>query len=405
MRRLSGVLTLWRNTRFLRILWQTVFALGVVYVGYLLISNMSNELDQINLSLFPFVDSSGSFPFFSLSWDFLNQRAGFGILETSFGFDYDANDSYRDALVAGFLNTVRVSAMGIVLATVLGVFIGVSRLSKNWLVSRAALVYVEIFRNVPVLVQLTFWYVAVFLKLPRISNPLDLEVALVTNKAVALPFVSTESGFGIWMIFLTVGAAAGAAAYVIRSRQQDAKGEPSYPIWSAITVFGAIGLVGFLAAGLPLSADTPSIADRQVVGGVQMSPEYGALLTGLTLYTAAFIAENVRAGIQAIPKGQTEASAALGLNAFQRMRYVILPQTLRIVIPPTTNQYLNLTKNSSLAFVLAFNDIFNVGKVMITQTGQAVSIVALLMLTYLGLSLFISLVMNTIHSRLKWGSA
>ena len=134
-----------------------------------------------------------------------------------------------------------------------------------------------------------------------------------------------------------------------------------------------------------------------------MSPEYGALLVGLTLYTTAFIAENVRAGIQAIPKGQTEASAALGLGAIQRMRYVILPQTMRIVIPPTTNQYLNLMKNSSLAFVLSFNDVFNIGRTTITNTGQSVPIIALLMLTYLSLSLFISLVMNTINSRLKWG--
>ena len=143
MSRLSSVLTLWRNVRFLRFLWQAVFAIVVVYIGYLLISNISNELDQINLQLFPFVDSSDNFPFVSLSWDFLNQRAGFDIPETSFGFDYGASDSYRDALTAGFLNTVRVSAMGIVLATVIGVFIGVSRLSKNWLVSRAALVYVR----------------------------------------------------------------------------------------------------------------------------------------------------------------------------------------------------------------------------------------------------------------------
>jgi general L-amino acid transport system permease protein len=419
MSRLSGVLTLWRNVRFLRILWQTVFAMTVVYIGYLLVSNMSNELEQIDLSLFPFVDSSGSFPFFSLSWDFLNQRAGFDIPETSFGIDYGASDSYRDAYFAGFLNTVRVSAMGIVLATVIGVLLGVARLSKNWLVSRAALVYVETFRNVPLLVQLTFWYLAIYLKLPRISEAwdyslsvdwlgvdlFDLDLGIVSNRAVALPFVSTESGFGTWLIVLLAGAAVAALAYTMRSRHQDATGEPSYPGWWAIGVFCAIGLVGFLATGLPLNADTPSIANRQVIGGLQMSPEYGALLTGLTIYTAAFIAENVRGSIQAIPKGQTEAAAALGLSGFQRMRYVILPQTLRIVIPPTTNQYLSLTKNSSLAFAVAFNEVFNVGKVVITQTGQAVPIVALMMLTYLCLSLLISLVMNTINGRLKWGNA
>ncbi|MCH8815374.1 MAG: ABC transporter permease subunit [Chloroflexi bacterium] len=402
---LRRILTLWRNVRVQRFVGQTVFAAIVIYVGYLLISNMSGRLDQIGLSLFPFVDTTGSFPFISVSGDFLNQRAGFDIVETSFGYDYGPNDSYRDAYFTGFLNTIRVSGMGIVFATIIGVFIGVSRQSKNWLVSHAALAYVETFRNVPLLLQLIFWYVAIYLKLPRISNPLDLDIAIVTNKAIALPFVSPESGFGIWMIVLLAGAAAGAAAYVVRSRRQDATGLPSHPGWWALGAFGAIGLIGFLATGLPLETDTPSIANRQVIGGLQMTPEFGALLTGLTLYTAAFIAENVRGSIQAIPKGQTEAAAALGLGSFQRMRYVILPQTLRILIPPTTNQYLNLTKNSSLAFVLAFKDVFGTGSVIITQTGQAVPIIALLMITYLSLSLFISLVMNTINSRLKWENA
>ena len=402
---LRRILTLWRNVRVQRFVGQTVFAAIVIYVGYLLISNMSGRLDQIGLSLFPFVDTTGSFPFISVSGDFLNQRAGFDIVETSFGYDYGPNDSYRDAYFTGFLNTIRVSGMGIVFATIIGVFIGVSRQSKNWLVSHAALAYVETFRNVPLLLQLIFWYVAIYLKLPRISNPLDLDIAIVTNKAIALPFVSPESGFGIWMIVLLAGAAAGAAAYVVRSRRQDATGLPSHPGWWALGAFGAIGLIGFLATGLPLETDTPSIANRQVIGGLQMTPEFGALLTGLTLYTAAFIAENVRGSIQAIPKGQTEAAAALGLGSFQRMRYVILPQTLRILIPPTTNQYLNLTKNSSLAFVLAFKDVFGTGSVIITHTGQAVPIIALLMITYLSLSLFISLVMNTINSRLKWENA
>lgn len=401
---LTRIALLWRNARFQRIVFQAAFAVVVVVVGYILIDNMSNELDRIGLELFPFVDTKSSFPFFETTWGFLNQRAGFSISETSFGYDYNANDSYRDAYVVGLLNTINVSVLGILLATALGFFIGIARLSKNWLLSHVALWYVEAFRNVPLLVQLTFWYVAIYLKLPRISDPVDLDVALISNRAVALAFVDTQPGFGTWVIVVAVALMAGTVAYVLRSRREDLTGHPSYPVWSAVGVFGTIALVGFLATGLPLSLDTPSVENRQVIGGAQMTPEYAALLTGLVVYTASFIAEIVRGSILAVAKGQTEAAAAVGLNPFQRMRYVILPQTLRILIPPLTNQYLNLMKNSSLAVAVAFKDVFDVTRVTINQAGQAVPMITLVMVTYLAMSLTISAVMNTIYGRLKWGS-
>ena len=398
------MLAIWRNVKFQRIVFQTVFALLVIGTVYVLIANMQSELDRIGLELFPFIDIDGSFPFIHPTWDFLNQRAGFDIAEQKFGFDYTPNDSYRDAFTAGLLNTIYVSVLGIFLATFLGLAIGIMRLSKNWLISRVALIYVETFRNIPLLVQLIFWYLAVYLKLPKISEPLDLEIAFVTNRAVALPFVNTTSGFGTWSIFLAAGLIAAAGVWVLRTRREDNTGKPSFPwIWGAGT-FAGIGAVSFLFTGLPLATDTPTVGQFGIDGGAQFTPELMALLTGLTVYTAAFIAEIVRGSIQAIPKGQTEAAAAVGLNPFQRLRYVILPQTLRISIPPVTNQYLNLMKNSSLAVAVAFKDVFDVGRVSINQVGQAVPIIALLMVTYLMLSLTISLIMNTINSRLKWGS-
>lgn len=399
------MLSLWWNVRVQRVIWQAVFAAIVIGVGYLLITNIQNELDRLGLDLFPFAKVKSDFPFVHLSWGFLDQRAGFDIAETSFGRDYSANDSYRDAYITGVLNTINVSIIGIFLATVIGLVVGVSRLSKNWLVSHVALVYVETFRNVPLLVQLIFWYVAIYLKLPRISDAIDLDFAIISNRAVALPSLNTESGFGAWTILLAIALAAAAGTWVMRARREELTGDPKYPWWSAFAVFGAVGAIGFLVTGVPLSIETPGIEERAVVGGAQMTPEYAALLTGLSLYTAAFIAENVRGSILAIPRGQTEAAAALGLSGFQRMRYVILPQTLRILIPPTTNQYLNLTKNSSLAFAVAFKDVFAIGRIINNQSGQTFPIVALLMVTYLSFSLIISLVMNTIHGRLKWGEA
>lgn len=397
------MLAIWRNVRFQRIVFQTVFAVVAIGAVYVLITSMQSELDRIGLKLFPFVSFDGNFPFVHLSWDFLDQRAGFDIAEQKFGSNYTPNDSYRDAFIAGLLNTVYVSSLGIFLATFLGLAIGIMRLSKNWLLSKVALIYVETFRNIPLLVQLIFWYLAVYLKLPKISEPLDLEIAFVTNRAVALPFVNTTSGFGLWAIFLVFGAIAAAIVWVLRRRREENTGRPSVPwIWAAGT-FAGIGLVSFLFTGLPLETDTPTVGRFGIDGGTQFTPELAALLTGLTVYTASFIAEIVRGSIQAIPKGQTEAAAAVGLNGFQRLRYVILPQTLRISIPPITNQYLNLMKNSSLAVAVGFKDLFDVGRVSINQVGQAVPIVALLMVTYLLLSLTISLIMNTINSRLKWG--
>ncbi|HEY5639117.1 MAG TPA: ABC transporter permease subunit [Dehalococcoidia bacterium] len=391
------------NERVQRILFQAVFAAIALTIGYVLIINIRDDLAGSNLEIFPFVDSKGSFPFISVTDDFLGQRAGFSIDERAFGFEYSANDSYFRAFLTGLLNTIQVSLLGVLIATVLGVIVGVSRLSSNWLVSAVATVYVETFRNIPLLVQLIFWYLAVFLKAPRIAESLDaFGVAFLSNRGLALPEVHGTGAFSTWLIFVAAAIVVAGAVRYLLTRRQDETGLPSYPWWAASGAFLVIAGVSFFIMGAPMDVDSPDVGQFAYEGGITISPEFAALLTGLSVYTATFIAEIVRGSILAIPKGQTEASAALGLNAAQRLRLVILPQALAIIIPPLTNQYLNLTKNSSLAVAVAFKDMFDVGRITINQAGQAVPMVALIMFTYLSLSLTISAVMNTVYSRLKW---
>jgi general L-amino acid transport system permease protein len=402
--RMGGVLTLWRDIRVQRFVFQAVFVVVVLTAGYLILTNIDDELSGRNLELFPFVQTTGSFPFIDVTLDFLDARAGFSIDDRAFGFDYTANDSYFRALLTGLVNTIQVSIIGIVLATILGIVVGVGRLSTNWLVSRVATMYVETFRNIPLLVQLIFWYLAVYLKAPRIAESLDFfGIAYLSNRAVALPKVSWDDGAAVWLVFLLIGGVAAGAVKVWRTRREENTGEPSYPWWFASGVFVLIAGIGFVLSGTPLTVDTPEVRPSAYQGGITLRPEYAALLTGLVIYTAAFIAEIVRGSILAIPKGQTEASAAVGLNPLEALRFVIFPQALLIIIPPLTNQYLNLMKNSSLAVAVGFKDLFDVGRISINQTGQALPVITLIMLTYLMLSLSISAVMNFIYSRLRWG--
>ena len=398
---LGAIAQLWRNVRVQRAIFQLAFAVFFIWLVYILITNLTDELAKIDLEAFPFVERSGDFPFVKVHLDFLGQRAGFGIKETSFGFDYSANDRYADAYVVGVLNMLRVALIGIVLATVLGLVAGIARLSPNWLVSRIAMLYVETFRNVPLLVQLIFWYTAVVLQAPPIGEAIHALGAIMSVKGVALPAANATDGFGLWSVFLAVALVAAIGVWLNRARRQQRTGRASYPWWSAAGTFAVIAAGGFIIAGTPLAIDRPQVEGTSYAGGVQISPEFAAVLIALVVYTGTFIAEIVRGSILAIPKGQTEAAAAVGLNPIQRLRFVILPQALRIIMPPLTNQYLNLTKNSSLAVFVAYPDLFQVSRVTVNQTGQAVPIVILLLLTYLTMSLLTSLIMNVINSRLK----
>jgi general L-amino acid transport system permease protein len=383
-----------------RFVLQALVLAAVLIVAWFLVDNLIAELDRTGLSAMPFVEITSSFPFVDFDQDFLSQRAGFGIGETSFGVDYTPNDTYADAYRAGLANTFRVAFLGIIFATVVGLVAGIARLSKNWLVAHLAEAYVETFRNVPLLVQLIFWYTAVALKLPTITNTVDLSnVMLISNRGVAVAWAEPQEGFRLWLLLLGGALAAAMAVRWVLMRWQDETGRPRYPWWGAAATFVALGAITFLATGNPLEFQVPELEGRAYVGGAQLSPEFVALLVGLVLYTGAFIAEVVRGSIQAIPRGQDEAAAALGLKSMQRLRFVILPQALRIMIPPLTNQYLNLMKNSSLAVAVAFPDVFQVTRVTINQTGQAVPMIVLVMLTYLAISLTISVAMNFAYNR------
>lgn len=345
----------------------------------------------------------------------LDLELGYGFLSGPGGFNfsnqwlttYDSNDSRLDAYGVGILNTVRLVFIGIVLTTILGVLAGIARLSDNWLVSRLATFYVETIRNTPLLIQIVIWYTVVLLQLPRISEAINvLDVFYLSNRSLALPYVSTDGAFGLWLII--VAGSAGAAIVLrgwLRRREDRAGGTQHATLW-ALALFAVASVVAFLATGTPLEPDTPSlqvsdIGLQSISGGLQVSPEFAAVLLGLVIYTGAFIAEIVRGGIQALPKGQDEAAAALGFSGYQRMTLIILPQALRVIIPPLTNQYLNLTKNSSLAVAIAYPEIIWVGSTIINNVGHAVPLFVLIFATYLSLSLVISVVMNTFNKRVQ----
>ena len=389
----------WRNARFQRWVVQTIFLAVLIVLGYYLVDK-ARDLD--------------------LGFDYLQGRAGFDV-SFQFGTSFDRNDSRLDIYYAGVVNTIRLAGVGILLASLLGLAAGVARLSRNWLLSRLAMIYVETIRNTPLLVQIVIWYLAVFLQLPRIADSINFppdslsfagvsipfisgDVAFLSVKGLALPWVTAEDGFGLWLIFLLAGALAAVFARAWRVRKQDETGQPSYPNWWMLGTFAAAAVAGFLIAGLPLEPNSPEVGRFSYDGGLLITPNFAAVLVALVAYTGAFIAEIVRGSIQAVSKGQTEASAALGLNAFQRLNFVIMPQALRIMIPPLTSQYLNLTKNSSLAIAIAFPELVGVSRTIINNTGQAVPMFAIIMATYLALSLTISFVMNTLHGRFTLGS-
>jgi general L-amino acid transport system permease protein len=330
----------------------------------------------------------------------MSQSAGFEIGVTPIA--YAPADSYWRAFLVGLLNTLSVTIVGIALATLLGVIVGIAQLSSNWLIARMAQTYVAIFRNTPVLVQLFFWYLAVFLQLPRVQQAVALPGPIyLSNRGVAMIGLVGTASLGLWLAFIFGGLALAVGAWYALTRLQERTGRqsPRFLIGLLIVLFSAA--LGWLLAGTPLEASVPVRRGFNFQGGIQMVPEYAALLFGLVVYTGAFIAENVRAGIQGVSQGQKEAARALGLGAGQSMRLVILPQALRIIIPPTTSQYLNLAKNSSLAIAIGFPDLFNVARTISNQTGQVIQIIGLIMASYLAISLTTSLLMNLYNRRVR----
>ncbi|MBN9449905.1 MAG: amino acid ABC transporter permease [Bosea sp.] len=336
--------------------------------------------------------------------------SGFGFWHNASGFDvnqklipYDASTgTYGRAFYVGLLNTLLVAAIGIVLSTFLGFFVGVARLSSNWVVAKIAMVYVEIIRNLPLLLQLFFWYNAVLKPLPNPRQSIQLPAgALLNNRGLYIPDPHLGPGGSliVWAFLLGI-----AATLVFRhwARKQQAATGKQYPIGLvAVGLIVLLPLAVYFATGRPVSFVYPELAGFNLRGGIQIFPEFVALLLGLTTYTAGFIAEVVRAGILAVSKGQTEAANALGLRAGPTLKLVVIPQAMRVIIPPLTSNYLNLTKNSSLAVAIGYPDLVQVftGTVL-NQTGQAVEVVAITMAVYLTISLVTSLFMNIYNRRM-----
>lgn len=454
---------LYRDTRVISVVLQALFAVGLVLFAWFLYRNMTANLAVIN-------KATGG----ALSWSYLGQTAGFEISE---GPAFRPEESFWRAYLVGIANTLRVSLAGIILATLLGGLIGIARVSNNWLVSRIALVYVEVFRNTPLLVQLLFWYFGIIAALPDVNQAASIsDLAYLSKRGIYITWPFLSPAGTPWLGWVVGGVVAGTVVAWLRRRQLERQGLPPSGFVAGVLTFFVVAIVGFFVAfstnHLPANTAyelkrgdrgtlfvdanedgkyTPGVdralafvpitlldADGRLLGseftdgdgqfrffdlpaegasitweepppvvvsrperqgfnyrgGLNLTPEFFGLLMGLTFYTAAFIAEIVRAGINAVPKGQWEASRAVGLGASATLRMIVLPQALRVIVPPLTSQYLNLVKNSSLAIAIGYPDLFYVARIIVNQSGAEVQMILVVMATYLSFSLITSLFMN-----------
>ncbi|MCS2607975.1 amino acid ABC transporter permease [Halomonas dongshanensis] len=330
---------------------------------------------------------------------FLDNTAGFGIVQSL--IDYSSQSTYGRTFLVGLLNTLLVGGLGVVAATLVGFIIGIARLSPNWLIARLASGYIETFRNIPLLLQIFFWYFAVLRTLPSARDSFSFgEVMFLNVRGLYLPEPLFESGFGLVPLSLVVSVIASVALILWNRRRLDATGKRLPVVWLTLALIIGLPLVVIVATGVPITWDVPELRGFNFRGGVTVIPEFLALWLALTIYTAAFIAEIVRSGIQAISHGQTEAAQALSLPRNLVLRLVVIPQALRVIIPPLTSQYLNLIKNSSLATAIGYPDLVSVfAGTTLNQTGQAIEVIAMTMAVYLSISLLVSMFMNWFNAR------
>ena len=374
---------LYNDPRVRAVFYQILVVTFVLIGGWILVGNTMANLARLGVA-------SG--------FGFLERPSGFDIGQTL--IDYSAASTFGRAFLVGFLNTILVAVVGILLATVIGFAMGIARLSHNWLVSTLATLYVEIVRNIPLLLQLLLIYALIIhaLPQPRESTSL-LDAVLLNTGGLFVPRPVPEGGFAIWAVVSLLALLA--IPFVLRraERKREATGQSTHTLRIVLGLLAVIP-IAYFATGMPLAWDLPVMGKFRTSGGMQVQPEFVALVLGLAIYTGSYIAEIVRGGILAVSKGQWEAAGSLGLTRGQTLRFIVIPQALRVIIPPQTNQYLNLTKNSSLAVAIGYPDFFNIAGTINNQTGQAVEVIAITMGVYLLLSLITSYFMNWYNARM-----
>ncbi|HET8790917.1 MAG TPA: amino acid ABC transporter permease [Modicisalibacter sp.] len=374
----------WRDPAKRALFFQAVLLLAVVGSIGAIVSNTLNNMQAMGIST---------------GFGFLDDRAGFGIIQSL--IDYSPASSYGRTFVVGLLNTLLVSALGVVAATILGFLIGIARLSPNWLLARLASAYIETFRNIPLLLQIFFWYFAVLRALPSPRDSISLGEAIFLNvRGLVMPEPMFQPGLVWTQVAVVVAIIASIVLIRWNRKRQDATGERVPAGWISLGLIIGLPLLVFLISGRPLTWAMPELQGFNFKGGMTIIPEFMALWLALSIYTAAFIAEIVRSGIQAISHGQTEAARALSLSNGFTLRLVVIPQAMRVIIPPLTSQYLNLIKNSSLATAIGYPDLVAVfAGTTLNQTGQAVEVIMMTMAVYLTISLLVSMFMNWFNAR------
>lgn len=383
-RRDGGGTSLLYDPRIRGIFYQVVVFAAIVALIYWIVGNTITNLQRANIA-------SG--------FGFLKGRAGFDISQSL--ISYSSDSTYGRAILVGLLNTLYVAVLGIVTASIIGFLVGIGRLSRNWLIRKICTVYVEVFRNIPPLLVIFFWYFGVLSVLPQVRESLALPFGSYLNsRGFFLP--APVWGEGAWLLPVALLLGIVGSIFVARwaKRRQMATGQPFHTARVSAALIVGLPLLALIATGFPVSFDFPKLGTFNLTGGAQVKPEFLALYLALSFYTASFIAETVRGGVLGVSKGQTEASYALGLRPGTTMRLVVVPQAMRIIIPPLSSQYLNLMKNSSLAIAIGYPDLVAVGGTILNQTGQSVEVVAVWMVIYLGISLVTSGLMNWFNAKM-----
>ncbi len=368
------------------VIYQVLALVFIFFVAYFVLNNMFTNIEKRGINT---------------GFDFLGSEAGFGILQSL--IEYDESDSHGKVFIVGLLNTILVSVIGIFFASIIGLLVGIGRLSSNWMVSKLCMVYVETFRNIPILLQILFWYNVVLASLPSPRQSMSFfDSIFFNNRGLYIPRPILESGFISVVIAFILAIIAVIFLSKWANKKHDETGQVFPVFWVSLVILIASPLLVYFVSGSPASLEYAVLKGFNFRGGWTLIPELLALAFALSIYTATYIAEAVRAGIEAVPVGQKEAANALGLKEHIILKKVVLPQALRVIIPPVINQYLNLVKNSSLATAIGYPELVTIfSGTSLNQVGQAIEIILMTMAVYLTLSIIISMLMNYLNARMQ----